>query len=79
VYGRTLHWLSDKGNLGIILTLHIGIIGLFMLSLTDVNSFWRPLARYLLSCGMFGVAGGLVNWVALNILFVKVPGVCGSG
>lgn len=79
MYGRIFHWLSDKGNFGIIITLNISIIGLFMLSLTEVHTFWRTLAQYLVSCGMFGVVGGFVNWLALNILFVKIPGICGSG
>ena len=79
LYASILHWLSDKGNLGIIITLHITIIGVFMMSVTTAGSSTRTFAQYLVSCGMFGVIGGLANWIALRILFIKIPGIYGSG
>lgn len=79
LYSSILHWLADKGNLGIIITLNITIIGVFMMSITGHGTSVRVLAQYLVSCGMFGVLGGLINWIALKLLFVKIPGIYGSG
>lgn len=33
----------------------------------------------LLTTGMFALAGGLTNWLAIHMLFEKVPGLYGSG
>jgi uncharacterized membrane protein YheB (UPF0754 family) len=39
----------------------------------------EPLKTPILSVGMFALAGGLTNWVAIHMLFEKVPGLYGSG
>ena len=36
-------------------------------------------SRYILSFGLFGFAGGVTNWLAVKMLFDKIPGVIGSG
>ena len=33
----------------------------------------------LLAIGMFALAGGITNWLAIHMLFEKVPGLYGSG
>lgn len=33
----------------------------------------------MLSCGLFALSGGLTNWLAVKMLFDRVPGLVGSG
>lgn len=35
--------------------------------------------KYLLSFGLFGFAGGFTNWLAVKMLFDRIPGLIGSG
>jgi len=37
------------------------------------------LVKYVLAFGLFGFAGGITNWLAVKMLFDKIPGVYGSG
>lgn len=40
----------------------------------------RTLAsKYILAFGLFGFAGGITNWLAVKMLFDRVPGLLGSG
>ncbi|XP_032234561.2 uncharacterized protein LOC5509698 [Nematostella vectensis] len=79
LYRSILVWLEDKGNLGILITLHIAIIGVFMLTLTAKKTVFRVIAQNLVSCGILGMAGGMTNWLALKFIFIRIPGVYGSG
>ncbi len=38
-----------------------------------------PIDKYLLYTGMFALSGALTNWMAIHMLFEKVPGFYGSG
>ena len=38
-----------------------------------------PLKEPVLSIGLFALAGGITNWLAIHMLFEKVPGLYGSG
>lgn len=38
-----------------------------------------PLRDPVLSTGLFALAGGVTNWLAIHMLFEKVPGLYGSG
>ncbi|MDT8372112.1 MAG: DUF445 domain-containing protein [Gammaproteobacteria bacterium] len=38
-----------------------------------------PLRETVLSTGLFALAGGVTNWLAIHMLFEKVPGLYGSG
>lgn len=35
--------------------------------------------KYLLAFGLFGFAGGMTNWLAVKMLFDKIPFIVGSG
>ena len=35
--------------------------------------------QYILAFGLFGFAGGITNWLAIKMLFDKIPGLYGSG
>ena len=37
---------------------------------------WRP---YLLGAGLFALSGALTNWLAVHMLFERIPGLKGSG
>jgi len=50
----------------------IGIVGVGLM-LTG------PFKQPILSIGMFALAGGVTNWLAIHMLFEKVPGLYGSG
>ncbi len=39
----------------------------------------QPLQTYALSAGLFALSGALTNWLAVHMLFEKVPGFYGSG
>jgi uncharacterized membrane protein YheB (UPF0754 family) len=39
----------------------------------------QPLREYLLSIGYFALSGAITNWLAIHMLFEKVPGCYGSG
>lgn len=40
---------------------------------------WSALACYFLSAGLFGFIGGFTNWLAIAMVFTKVPFLYGSG
>lgn len=55
-------------NLAAVLLLAAGIL--------IPESAIRP---YILSAGVFALAGAITNWIAIHMLFEKVPGLYGSG
>ncbi len=38
-----------------------------------------PVRQYVLNAGLFALSGGLTNWLAIHMLFERVPGFYGSG
>ncbi|WP_438971648.1 DUF445 domain-containing protein [Methylophaga sp.] len=38
-----------------------------------------PFKAHVLNTGLFALAGGITNWLAIHMLFEKVPGLYGSG
>lgn len=38
-----------------------------------------PSRQYILNAGLFALAGAITNWLAVHMLFEKVPGLYGSG
>ena len=38
-----------------------------------------PIKLYVLSAGLFSLSGAVTNWLAVHMLFEKVPGLYGSG
>jgi len=65
----------EKGNVSLWLTAFVTFIGCIVVF--DGNS---PTAgQYILSVGLFGFAGGITNWLAVTMLFQRVPGLYGSG
>ena len=81
----------NKGNIANGVTFVIMVIGIIWVLLADRECPvfpWKagkirthaPLladfaARYVLSLGLFGWAGAVTNWLAVHMLFEKVPGI----
>ena len=38
-----------------------------------------PYQEYVLNAGLFALSGGITNWLAIHMLFERVPGLYGSG
>ena len=38
-----------------------------------------PVQNYILNTGLFALSGGVTNWLAVHMLFERVPGLYGSG
>ena len=56
------------------------ITNLLALTLVGVGLIAQaPLQPYLLNTGLFALSGGLTNWLAVHMLFERVPGFYGSG
>eukprot|EP00753_Platysulcus_tardus_P020543 PLAT8199.1.p1 GENE.PLAT8199.1~~PLAT8199.1.p1 ORF type:complete len:293 (+),score=133.02 PLAT8199.1:46-924(+) len=69
----------EKGALSNVATFVIMLAGIAL-------KMWMPeececgwLADYVLSFGLFGFAGGFTNWLAVKMLFDRVPFLIGSG
>ena len=60
----------DKSLTTNLIALFIVIIGLFMNGVP---------AEYVLNTGLFALSGGITNWLAVHMLFERVPGFYGSG
>ncbi len=54
-------------NLGAALLVIIGLL---------VEGPWRV---YVLNTGLFALSGGITNWLAVHMLFERIPGLYGSG
>ena len=72
---------SDKGVVSLVLTF-ILMIGVALLVLS--RELMLPhgvdeLSRYLVVAGVFGLAGGGTNWIAVVMLIYKIPFLVGSG
>ena len=39
----------------------------------------EPLSRIILNIGLFALSGAITNWLAIYMLFERVPGIYGSG
>ncbi|XP_065184684.1 uncharacterized protein LOC135815332 [Sycon ciliatum] len=78
--------LTDRGNASLVVMLLILATGLVMrFNLFQSNKStcssdgYSRLACYFLSAGLFGFMGGFTNWLAVAMLFTKVPFLYGSG
>jgi hypothetical protein len=51
------------------------VIGILLHAQNEKSTF----LKYLLAFGLFGFAGGMTNWLAVKMLFDKIPLIYGSG
>jgi len=66
---------SNKGDFSNLVTFCIMCAGVL---LRRIFPGWG-LAKYVLSFGLFGYAGGFTNWLAIKMLFDRIPFMYGSG
>lgn len=66
----------NKGDISNCITAVIAGVGLFLV-LNDSTD--GDAAEYIFAFGLFGFSGGITNWLAVKMLFDKVPGLIGSG
>ena len=62
----------NKGKVSNFITFALLVFGL----LSPAEALWRP---WVLAAGLFGFAGGITNWLAVKMLFDRVPLLYGSG
>lgn len=68
---RAWHLSADQKNLG---------VNLFCLALIAVGyALGNPLGPHVLNMGVFGFSGAATNWLAVTMLFERIPGIYGSG
>ena len=68
---KTAHW--EKGNVSNLISLALLVAGLWGRVEEVAGSEW------VLAVGLFGFAGGATNWLAVKMLFDRVPLLYGSG
>ena len=66
---------SNKGDTSNCLAFLIMLVGVVLNSNFPTVAF----TKYLLSFGLFSFAGGITNWLAIKMLFDRIPGLYGSG
>mmetsp|Transcript_12404 Transcript_12404/g.15383 ORF Transcript_12404/g.15383 Transcript_12404/m.15383 type:complete len:328 (+) Transcript_12404:182-1165(+) len=70
----------NKGNVSNIIALFMMILGLALYEGQDGrNGNAEVYSKYILSAGLFSFAGGITNWLAIKMLFDRVPFLIGSG
>jgi len=74
-YKARVKRLFTKGNVANGITFIIMIIGLVLVAIWPNTLPYQ----YILAFGLFGFAGGITNWLAIKMLFDKIPGLIGSG
>lgn len=63
-------WITDK---------HILPNVLAALVILTSFAFAEPVSAVILSVGLFALSGAITNWLAIHMLFERVPGLYGSG
>ena len=77
--------ILDIGNVSLIVMILIGLGGvvlhllLFKGNDNCKSSAFHQVTCYLISFALFGFAGGFTNWLAILMLFRRIPFLYGSG
>ncbi|MEE3335877.1 MAG: hypothetical protein VX255_05740 [Candidatus Latescibacterota bacterium] len=69
---------GSVSNLLSLLTLLFGLTVVMRL-LGEPSPWLADLGPWIMAAGVFGFAGGITNWLAVKMLFDRVPGLYGSG
>lgn len=74
----------EKGTVSNLISATVLVIGLVLTLLRERGEAALPVALdsaavWLLAVGLFGFAGGITNWLAVKMLFDRVPLLYGSG
>lgn len=74
--------VSDKAVVSLVITFFIVVVGVALVALArglQLPDWVVKLAGYIISAGVFGLASGGTNWVAILMLVFKLPPLIGSG
>ncbi len=71
-------WTKGKISNGLSLLVLLAGLGLSAGS-PGAPAWLAAAAPWVLAAGLFGFAGGITNWLAVKMLFDRVPGLYGSG
>ena len=80
--------LCDKGVISLLVMMTILITGVIVLGVSFISSLnlsddqqhvMRTVGVFVVSAGVFGVAGGGANYLALLMLFYEIPFLFGTG
>eukprot|EP00762_Andalucia_godoyi_P001896 ANDGO_06017.mRNA.1 hypothetical protein AMSG_06634 len=71
----------NKGFLSNLFTFVMMVIGFIIVIVSDSkgDKSHAVIGDYVLAFGLFGFMGGFTNWIAIKMLFDKIPGLYGSG
>jgi len=69
----------SRGNNAVYINFIVMIVGIVIVFTSVCGTGSAAFGRYTMSFGLFGLAGGVTNWVAVYMLFEKVPYLYGSG
>jgi hypothetical protein len=72
---KTLRKYLNKGDVSNFCTFCVLVVGIALKQ--KYPSSWA--ASYVMTFGLFGFAGGITNWLAIKMLFDRVPFLIGSG
>lgn len=76
------HVFFDKGAISLVAMFVILAIGIALLVLArtlELPDWTEELSLYVISAGLFGLAGGGTNGITVIMLLFKIPLLCGSG
>ena len=79
---RVCNFLTRKGVVSLYLTLFLLLFGVALLIIVrtlDLPNQVDQLATYLISAGVFGLASGGTNAIAVIMLLYRIPCLLGSG
>jgi len=70
---------NDKGFWSNFITFLIMVVGLFFILTRANNVYYDTIGQFIFSFGLFGFSGGITNWLAVKMLFDRIPFLIGSG
>lgn len=71
--------LINKGSVSNAITFVIMAVFIVIKTMQAEGEVKNPAVEYGLAFGLFGFAGGVTNWLAVTMLFDKIPLLIGSG
>ena len=69
----------EKGRVSNLASFALLVAGVVASSEAAAGTAWSQVGPWILAAGLFGFAGGITNWLAVKMLFDRVPLLWGSG